>query len=399
MLAAGYSSRMHAFKPLLPLGGKTVLEVVVDTALEAGATEAVVVTGYQRELIEERIAEAYGDRSPVRTAFNPEFDGGMFTSIKAGIAALDNREGERPAGCFIMPVDCPLCGAATLKTMLKNMKEKKDDFAVPTFRGKKGHPLFVPQAHWREILDYEGPGGLKGITDRYFEQMKRIPVDSEGVVLDMDDRQAYSEILSFAKRGPGPSLRELAAGRRIILVRHGKIKQHKEKIFLGRTDVPLGEEGCAQALAAGKKLAELEPETHVLYSSPLLRARQTAELMLDFAGLPLEIREREGLQEMSLGDWDGMYIREIREKYPVQYEMRGRNLFTFKVGNHSENFYDMQYRAVRALQGILREDESRDIIVVSHKGVLRALENNLCGMGVQDNWQTIKNCEIRVIIP
>ncbi|MEA4923072.1 MAG: histidine phosphatase family protein [Eubacteriaceae bacterium] len=385
ILAAGYSSRMGAFKPLLPLGGKTVIETVIDSATDAGIEDIVVVTGYDHEKLEKFLKK----KAPkVRTAFNPDHDEGMFTSIKAGLRAMDRAMD----GCFIMPVDCPVFGSDVLKKIIRQAEE---DFAVPVYMGKKGHPLFVPSAYWEEIISYDGPGGLKGVTDKCFEKMKRIPVDTEGVVLDMDDPAGYEEVKRFADHGSGPSLREMAAGRRIFLIRHGQIRQHREKIFLGRTDEPLSEEGRRQAEDACRKLAEMRSEygkdTDRVYSSSLRRAMETAELLKAGRAIP-----EDGLAEMSLGSWDGRFISEIKEKYPEQYEMRGRNIFSFKTGNGSENFYDVQYRAVKAMKRILEADGRKEIIIVAHKGVLRAIENNLYGKSVDDDWKEIKNCEIRM---
>lgn len=411
VLAAGYSSRMGAFKPLLSLaGGKTVLDTVLDTAEEAGIRRIAVVTGYRHEEVEQHLRHRC-----VETAWNAEFDGGMFTSIQAGIRALllqYDTEGEPWRGCFLLPVDCPLIGAQTLVRM-GCMADNR--FAVPTYMGKKGHPLYVPFHHWQEILHHDGTRGLKGVTDRYFEEMQRIPSDNEGVLLDMDDKQGYEAVRSFQNTGSGPSLRELGTGRRFLFIRHGQIQQHCGKILLGQTNVPLSEIGRDQARSAGVLLAEAATQpVQRIYTSPLSRAVETAELAAEeysraictHAGreaVPAMVATEPerilvtDLQEMCLGDWDGQLLCEVKKKYPEAFAMRGRNLFSFKIGNRGENFFDLQYRAVNALKRILREDPSEEIVLVSHKGVIRALENRLKGNDVSDPWRSVGNGEIRVL--
>jgi hypothetical protein len=81
ILAAGFSSRMGSFKPLLPIGDVTAIERVIDTLKKAGVHHIICVTGFQREQLSPVFA-AHG----VTEAFNPDFKRGMFSSIKAGVA-------------------------------------------------------------------------------------------------------------------------------------------------------------------------------------------------------------------------------------------------------------------------------------------------------------------------
>lgn len=386
ILAAGFSSRMGSFKPLLPLGDKTVVERAIAVSKEAGLEHIAVVTGYNREALLPIL-----EREGVEEVFNWHFEEGMFTSIQAGLSA----QPPQLCGYFLMPVDCPIIEREVLEKLEQSFEP--DKFTVPCYHGKKGHPLLIPASLRKEILDHDGRGGLKAVTDRDFERLKRVPVETEGVVMDMDTPEAYEEIKAYlAGGGKSQSLRELADGRRFFLVRHGEIQQHEEKIFLGQTDVPLSPQGIYQAKMAARLLAQMDIHTNRIYSSDLLRASQTAKILEERMGMERLILDK-GLREMNLGPWDGKFISEIRAQYPEEYEKRGKYLMAYKMGEGSENFFDLQYRAAKALMHILKKDPFQDLILVSHSGVIRALNNNLEGKDVSDEWKPVGKGQVRIV--
>ncbi|MDO4544805.1 MAG: histidine phosphatase family protein [Bacillota bacterium] len=385
ILAAGYSSRMKDFKPLLPVGGLPAIERVIDTLRAAGIENILAVTGHKRE----RLLPVL-EKLRVEEVYNEGYAKGMFSSIRTGLGC-----GEElfPAsrGFFLMPVDCPLISEDVLQALMGAALER-DFFYVPTYRGKKGHPLLVPSDHVEEICAYDGAGGLKAITDKYWERMVRVPVEEEGCLLDMDTPEGYDEIRSFLADGcRREPLEKLAKGRRIFLVRHGETRQHEEKLFIGQYDVPLSDEGRQQMERLAQELAGENLKVDRIYSSDLMRAVESAEAL----SAP-ELCLVPDFREIDLGDWDGQKISVIKEKYPEEYERRGKDLFVFKTGNKAENFYDMQYRAVKALRKILQEDASRDVMIVTHSGVIRALENNLKGGGVEETWEPLPKGSYRV---
>lgn len=417
ILAAGYSSRMGAFKPLLTIGDMNAVERVSAALRSAGVSRIIGVTGYRRELLSP-VFTAEG----IEEAYNPDYDQGMFTSIQAGIrkasAGLSADDGlfrtqepewpKTPDGFFLMLVDCPLVPAEVLKQLLKKHEENPEAFIVPCFRGKKGHPLFIPGQYAEEILAYEGEGGLKAITRRHEDRLIRLEVGMEEVVLDMDTPEGYEEILEFYGRrtasAGSPATAESAAepryeieleGKRLFLIRHGEIRQHREKIFLGQTDVPLSDKGKEQAEMSAEELTRHGVSVSRIYSSDLSRTLETAEIIREHldktGGKPraggdkspgIEVVPVSKLREMSLGEWDGRYISEIRERYPEEYRKRGENLLTYKFGNDSENFYDLQYRVMKGFQSVLRQereagDGCRDIVIVAHSGVINVILSGL----------------------
>jgi broad specificity phosphatase PhoE/CTP:molybdopterin cytidylyltransferase MocA len=406
ILAAGLSSRMGSFKPLLPIGDVTANERVIDTLKKAGVKNIIGVTGFQKERLSPILA-AHG----VKEAFNPDFERGMFTSIKAGIGkALDaqtapegaaaNGQPEKPDGFFLMLVDCPLTPPEVLGQIWEQHLAHPDSFILPCYRGKNGHPLFIPAQYAEEILAYEGVGGLKAIRNRHEDKLIRLETDTEAVVLDMDTPEGYEEVLEFYAMREDPDYEAQLRGRRLFLIRHGEIRQHREKIFLGQTDVPLSDRGREQAAQAAETLRQYGAAVCRIYTSDLSRAAETAEIIRDRLDQPRPDQPRPGretpiksdegisvireprLREMCLGEWDGCYISGIMERYPEEYRKRGENLLSFKFGNDSENFYDLQYRVMKGFRSILKRemeaaDGAKDLIIVAHHGVISVIISSL----------------------
>lgn len=436
ILAAGLSSRMKEFKPLLPVDGRPAAVGLAETLRGAGIDDIIIVTGHRREDLQEVIRE-----QRLTESYNENYESGMFSSIQAGLAKAGEAFPEKK-GYFLVPADCPLITIRAIRLLMTAADESaaagesaaadenaaagpETRFFVPTFEGKKGHPLLVPASRVSEIVSYDGDGGLKGITDRCWDQMVRVPVPDEEILLDMDTPEHYEAIRRFVSYGcQREKLEVLSSMKRIILVRHGETEQHEEPMFIGQYDVPLSDEGRKQAKALGEELAALIesdvaaeknyvpgvslgreplPAIEKIYCSDLCRAKETADIIADQINdtyrrdrIYAEVQPLQELREIDLGPWDGRPIREIREQEPELYERRGQDLFTFKTGNHSENFYDMQYRAVAALREILADDYARNIIIIAHSGVIRALENNLRGLRVDDPWETMEKGSYRI---
>ena len=101
----------------------------------------------------------------------------------------------------------------------------------------------------------------------------------------------------------------------LILWRHGQTDYNSQGRIQGRVDVPLNETGRDQARRAAEDIAALGPTRIV--SSPLTRARDTAEALASLTGLSVEIDE--GLAEKSFGDWEGLKAADIKKQWPEHY--------------------------------------------------------------------------------
>lgn len=145
--------------------------------------------------------------------------------------------------------------------------------------------------------------------------------------------------------------------KKVYLIRHGLPDfPHGERMCLGITDIPLGEEGLAQA----KEMAGRLPSVEHVFSSPLSRAVQTAEAI----GMPITILQ--DLREMNAGEWDGLTFTQIRQRYPELYAARGADKTMPLPGAEDPAVGLARFR--RAMEQAARQ-AAGDFAVVAHGGI------------------------------
>jgi len=185
ILAAGISSRMGTFKPLLQIDGKTMVERVADNMLMAGANPVVVVTGYHNELVERQLA---GRRIVfVHNARYAETQ--MMDSLLLGLAAVP----DTARRILVTPADIPLIKEETIRTLL----DAEGAFVRPVCGGKGGHPIVIDHALLPLLRQYRGDGGLRGAISAGGISPVDVAVDDLGTTLDSDTRDAYERLLKY----------------------------------------------------------------------------------------------------------------------------------------------------------------------------------------------------------
>jgi broad specificity phosphatase PhoE len=163
----------------------------------------------------------------------------------------------------------------------------------------------------------------------------------------------------------------------IYLIRHGQTAFNAEGRFQGAQDSPLTELGQAQAAAVGRRLGELVGPDCPIVSSPLGRARQTAQIVREEAGLRAEITFDQRLAEITLGSWDGMTDEEIEHVYPGKRAGLSRAEWHF----HSPDGESYETFTGR-LASWLHEAQASPVplIAVSHGGCSRILRGLHAGL-------------------
>lgn len=166
----------------------------------------------------------------------------------------------------------------------------------------------------------------------------------------------------------------------VILVRHGETDWNRDKIFRGRADIPLGEQGKKQAERVAEALKECR--LAALYSSPLSRSMQTAEAIARHQACP--VTELEEISDIDYGDWQGKPLKEVLAEYPDLCALWESAPDKARIPR-GESLRGVQDRALpKVLQ--IAADHSGPIAVVSHRVVLKVVILGLLGLGVERFW-------------
>ena len=183
VVAAGMSSRMGDFKPMLSIGSISVAQRVVATLKQAGAARVVVVTGYNAEELERHLASSgvvFLRNENYRTTH-------MFDSALIGLRYLRDKCRQ----VLFTPVDIPLFTAATVDALLTSGAE----LACPVCGGTRGHPILMSANVIDRVLEDSGESGLDGALSRCGVPMTLVEVDDPDILHDADTPEDYRELL------------------------------------------------------------------------------------------------------------------------------------------------------------------------------------------------------------
>lgn len=187
ILAAGLSSRMKRFKPLMEIGGKSMIRHVIALMRGAGAETIVVVTGYHREALETHLADA-----GVLFAYNADYaHTQQLESLRIGLTALNGRADR----VLISPADVPLVSPQTVSDLLA----LSGDFVRPMYHGEAGHPVILDASLIPMLMTYDGPGGLRGAVERSGCVLTELDVADRGTILDNDTPEDFERLKQFSE--------------------------------------------------------------------------------------------------------------------------------------------------------------------------------------------------------
>ncbi|MCX8067672.1 MAG: histidine phosphatase family protein [Anaerolineae bacterium] len=174
----------------------------------------------------------------------------------------------------------------------------------------------------------------------------------------------------------------------IILVRHGQTAWNEpgERIR-GQSDVPLSEEGLAQARATARYIAARWPLTAV-YSSPLSRAMETAQAIAEAQGL--EVHPLDGLMDLSFGEWEGLTIPEVQARYPDLWRAWQEAPHTVRFPG-GESLDDVRSRCTQALREVVERHPGETVAMVAHRVVNQVLLCVILGLGNDHFWHVLQD--------
>jgi molybdenum cofactor cytidylyltransferase len=190
LLGAGESKRMGVDKLILPWKGKTVLQHCFEILLRSEVREIVIVLSPQNKQLKNRF-----EGGKAKVLVNPYFKRGMSTSIRRGLRAIHPNS----AGILIALGDQPFLKTRTINAMVHAFDRGEEGIIIPSFRDRMGHPVIFHKRYRKELLNLRGDVGGRNVVERHPEDVKVVPIKSEGVVKDVDTWQDY--VKELGKRG------------------------------------------------------------------------------------------------------------------------------------------------------------------------------------------------------
>jgi molybdenum cofactor cytidylyltransferase len=185
LLAAGKSRRMGGQnKLLLEFRGEAIILHALKALLAAKISPLIVVTGHDAE----NVSAAIGTLD-CECVYNPDYELGMSTSIKAGMATVP----ESSEAVLVALGDMPGVKAQSIRQLCHAARNPAFDVIVPTYKGAPGHPVMWKRAAFTGLLLSKGDRGAKLWLQENSARVQHLPVEDHGVVLDIDTPEAWQQ--------------------------------------------------------------------------------------------------------------------------------------------------------------------------------------------------------------
>jgi len=180
------------FKPLLKWGKRTVIGECVHQLRTSQLADIFVVLGHREADIRPRLAG-----SGVQFIINDDYQKGMLSSVKTGLAAL----GPNSDAVLIALVDQPMVKAALINKLIEAYGDGSKGIVVPTYNGKAGHPILISANYVDDImqLDDDAEGGLRTFLQEHRNDWLEVPVDTPDVLEDIDLPEHYARLSKQAE--------------------------------------------------------------------------------------------------------------------------------------------------------------------------------------------------------
>ncbi len=184
ILAAGSSSRLGKPKQNLVFQGITLLQRSVTTALASDCAKVMVILGANADLIESTIAD-----QPVQIIRNPDWQEGMASSIRIGIAAMQQSVSQLQS-VILMLCDLPFADVSIINQLIK--ASAQNSLVASAYNGIIGPPALFGSSHFEELLTLQGNEGAKKMLLKYADKVFKIPFPLG--IIDIDTVSDYERL-------------------------------------------------------------------------------------------------------------------------------------------------------------------------------------------------------------
>lgn len=177
ILAAGASRRMGRPKALVKLGRRTILQHVLANLEASQLGEIVVVLGHRAQEI---LPTLRGTKSKI--VINPKYAQGMSSSIRRGLSQVH----PQARAVLIALGDQPYIPGEVIDLLLRRYAQGDREIVVPTYHGRRGHPVIFGRIYWPELRALKGDVGGKALLRRHARDVLEVEVSVRGVLTDID---------------------------------------------------------------------------------------------------------------------------------------------------------------------------------------------------------------------
>jgi len=158
---------------------------------------------------------------------------------------------------------------------------------------------------------------------------------------------------------------------KLFLIRHGQTDWNLKGKIQGSYDSDLNENGILQAEELSRKVLENKYKFSKIYSSKQKRAMKTAEILSE--ATKVDYIPIKGLEEINLGEWEGLSWVEVKEKFPSEYEEWYENR-RYTKSPKGESYQEMLERVLEAISKIIEEEDCESVAIVTHSAVIMCLQ-------------------------
>lgn len=187
VLAAGRSTRMGAVnKMLAEIGGKPLVRIAAEQALASHARPVIVVTGHERAKVEAALKGL-----PVILVHNPDYAGGLGTSLKAGVASVP-QDSDAAVICL---GDMPQVDAGLINRLIAAFDPERGALVVvPSIDGRRGNPVVWSRRFFHDLVAIQGDIGARHLIGNYAEAVVEVPVVGDAALVDVDTPESLSAV-------------------------------------------------------------------------------------------------------------------------------------------------------------------------------------------------------------
>ncbi len=183
ILAAGESKRMGSPKALLLYNDRTFLEHLLDITCHPKIGSQLIVLGAGAEAISNHVG-----LKPEQTVVNPDWQSGQLSSIKAALKSISAKATD---GVLLCLVDHPLITSALVGELVRSFYSMEKSIVLPTFHGKRGHPVIFSSKLFAELLDAPEETGARSVVWKHAKEVHEVPTGEEGIVLNLNDPETF----------------------------------------------------------------------------------------------------------------------------------------------------------------------------------------------------------------